>query len=64
MEKIKGQFSNKEYTAKEAIKILDPVQAALYWANGVEPLEIFLSRDFKTNKPLIVYVFKKEDTKE
>ena len=35
MEKIKGKFSNKFYYANEAIRILDPMQAALYWANGV-----------------------------
>ena len=64
MEKIKGKFSNKFYYANEAIRILDPMQAALYWANGVEPLDIYSSRDYKTNKALIVYVFKKSETKE
>ena len=52
MEKIKGKFSNKFYYANEAIRILDPMQAALYWANGVEPLDIYSSRDYKTNKQM------------
>lgn len=64
MEKIKGKFSNKLYYANEAVRILDPMQAALYWANGIEPLDIYSSRDYKTNKALIVYVFKKDETKE
>ena len=62
--KIKGKFSNKEYYASEAIRILDPNQAALYWANGVEPLDIYSSRSYKTNKALIVFVFKRDETKE
>lgn len=64
MEKVKGKFSNKLYYAHEAIRILDQVQAALYWANGVEPLDIYSSRDYNTGKALIVYVFRKDDTKE
>ena len=55
-DKIKGKFSNKEYYAKDAIRILDPKQAALYWNNHVEPLDIYPSRDYKTNKALIVFV--------
>lgn len=61
--KIIGKFSNKEYLASEAIRILDPNQAALYWANGIEPLDIYSSRDYKTGKALIVYVFKRSETK-
>lgn len=64
MEKVEGKFSNKNYYVNEAIRILDPVQAALYWANGIEPLDIYPSRDYKTNKALIVYVFKREETKD
>ncbi len=63
-DKIKGKFSNKEYYAKDAIRILDPKQAALYWNNHVEPLDIYPSRDYKTNKALIVFVFKRDETKE
>ena len=63
-DKIKGKFSHKEYYAKDAIRILDPKQAALYWNNHVEPLDIYPSRDYKTNKALIVFVFKRDETKE
>ena len=64
MSKIKARFSNREYSANECIKILDPFQAACYWCNGVEPLEIYPSRNYETNKPLLVYVFKRSETKE
>lgn len=62
--KIIGKFSNIEYYASEAIRILDPNQAALYWANGIIPLDIYSSRDYKTNKALIVYVFRRCETKK
>ena len=62
--KIKSRFSAQDYYANEAIRILDPMQAALYWVNGVTPLDIFPSRDYNTNKALIVYVFRKSETKE
>ena len=64
MNGIKARFSNIEYKAKDCVKILNPFQAALYWCNGVEPVEIYPSRDYETGKPLIVYVFKKSETKE
>lgn len=62
--KIKGKYSGKEYYANDALRILDPKQAALYWNYGIEPLDIYPSRDFKTNKSLIVFVFKRNETKE
>ena len=64
MNGIKARFSNREYKAKDCIKILDPFQAASYWCNGVEPVEIYPSRDYTTGKPLLVYVFKRDETKE
>lgn len=63
MNKIKGKFSEKNYDLNEVIRILDPYQAALYWANGLEPLDIYSSRDYKTNKALVVYVFDRNKTK-
>lgn len=62
--KIKSRFSPQDYYAKEAIRILDPMQAASYWVNGVIPLDIYPSRDYSTNKALIVFVFKKSETKD
>lgn len=62
--KIIGKYSGKPYLASEAIRIIGAKQAALYWLNGLEPLDIFPSRNYETNEPAIVYVFKKEDTKD
>jgi len=57
-------LSKKEYNPYRTIRILNPLQAAVYWNNGLIPLDIYPSKDFKTQKPIIIYVFDKEATKE
>lgn len=61
--KIKSTIFNKEYYAHEAVKILDPTQAALYWIHGLQPLDMYPSRDRKTGRAIIVYVFSRIDSK-
>ena len=62
--KVKGKYSGKLYYASDAIRILDPFQATLYWSNGIEPLDIYPSRHYATNKPLLVFVFNRAETKD
>ena len=61
--KIRGQYSGKEYYASEAIRILNPAQAAAYWANGIEPLDIYSCRDPEKKTPQICYIFRRNETK-
>lgn len=56
---IESNFRSKKYNVADAICILNPLQAAFYWINGVEPVDIYPSIDFKTHKPVVVYVFSK-----
>lgn len=60
-QKIIPSFIPKPYVASDAIKILNPAQAAFYWAHGTKPVDFFLSRNRKTDKPCIVYVFIREE---
>ena len=46
------------------IKIVNATQAAFYWLNGCPPLDNYPSRDHKTNKPIMVYVFRRSETKD
>ena len=62
--KVTGKYSGKLYYASEAIRILDPQQAAAYWANNVVPLDIYSSRNYETGKPVIVFVFNRAETKD
>lgn len=61
---IESNFRQKQYKVTDTICILNPLQAAFYWNNGVEPLDIYPSIDFKTEKPVVVYVFSKSQTQE
>lgn len=60
---IKSNY-RKEYAAGDLIKILNSTQAAFYWLNGISPLDNYPSKDYKTGKPVMVYVFKRSDTKD
>ena len=46
------------------ITILNPLQAAFYVANGVDILDVQLSKDRKTDRPILVYLFKRDETKD
>ena len=61
--KVKGKYSGKEYYASEAIRISNPLQAASYWENGLEPLDIYPTRNPETRKPVIVFVFNRVQSK-
>lgn len=44
------------------IPILNPKQAAFYWDRGVEPKRIYPSIDDRTNTPIIVFLFSRDET--
>jgi len=64
MSEVTSEYRNKKYQTTGTVRLLNQKQAAFYWANGVEPLDIYLSRNFETGEPRIVYIFSREDTKD
>lgn len=52
--------NGKEYGDKDVVRIINPRQIALYWLNGLMPLDVYPSREYKDNKPIIVAMFDKE----
>ena len=65
MEKqVKGDFASVLYYPSRAIRILNPLQAAMQWSNGVVPLDIYPSKDYKTQEPILVYVFNRDETND
>lgn len=58
MENVTG-YSGISYNTSNTVRIVNMAQAAAYWANGIAPLDIYPSRDYKTNKPIMVCVFDK-----
>jgi hypothetical protein len=59
---IRSQTTGKEYVANEVVRIVNQLQAASYMAHGAELLDIYCSRDFKTNRPMMVYIFNRAAT--
>lgn len=53
-----------EFDEHDAIRIINPKQAAFYWNKGLEPISIYPSNDHKTGEPLLVFLFQKSRTKE
>lgn len=63
-EKVLSQVTKEYYVPSETVRIVNGLQAAAYLAHGAKILDIYSSRDFKTNKPIIVYLFGRKDTTE
>ena len=59
---IESSYRSKKYSAKDTIRILNPRQAAYYWGNGCEPVDIYISKNYETGEPIIVYIFLREET--
>lgn len=59
---IESSFKRKSYKTKDTIRILNPRQAAFYWGNGCEPLDIYIGKDYETMQPVIIYIFSREQT--
>ena len=61
---IKSNFTGKLYDPNKSVRIINMQQLAAYMANGVELLDIYISRDYKTDKPILVGIVDKEASYE
>lgn len=61
---VKSNFTGKHYDPNKSCKILNMQQLAFYMENGVELLDLFVSKDYKTKKPILVGVVDKVDSYE
>ena len=61
----RSAITGKKYDVFDGvITIINPLQAAYYVAQGVDILDVQLSSDRKTGKPILIYLFKRDETKE
>lgn len=63
-ENVTSETTGKTYKTGDVIRIVNMQQLAAYLEYGAELLDIFSSRDYKTNKPILVGIVSKHDTKE
>lgn len=63
-DKITSELTGITYYADEVIRILNPVQSALYVSMGVELVDMYISANRTNGKPCWVWLFRRKDTKE
>ena len=61
---VKSSFTGKTYDPKKAVRILNMHQAAAYMNCGVNLIDLWPSKDIKTGKPILVFIFDREESKE
>lgn len=61
----RSAITGKKYDIFDDVIILaNPSQAAWYVSNNVNLLDVRLGNDRKTGNPILLYLFKKSETKE
>ena len=59
---VKSNFTGKTYDPNKSCKILNMQQLAFYMSNEVTLLDLFVSKDYKTKKPILVGVVDKAES--
>lgn len=60
----KSEITGRTYDLFGVVRILNPIQAYYYLEQGVALQDIELSTSRGSNKPLMVFYFNRDDTKE
>lgn len=61
-ETMHSDLTGKDYHLSQIVRIVNQKQALFYWISGVTPVDIYPSLDYKTNKPIFVYLYVRSDT--
>lgn len=59
---IKSNFTGKSYEPDKCCRIVNMLQLAFYIEQGVELLDLYVSKDYKTKKPILVGVIDRLDS--
>lgn len=62
--KHQSAITGEWYYSKEAVRILNIYQAIGYLIHGVKLIDLYPSKDKKTGKPILVFVFDKFESRE
>lgn len=63
-ERVTSQMTGRTYAPSDVVRILNGQQAATYVAHGAQLLDVYGSRNFNTNEPVLVYIFDRRETSE
>ena len=61
---VKSSVTGKMYDPNKSVRIINMQQLAAYMANGVTLLDIYISKDYKTERPILVGIVDKEESYE
>ena len=63
-ETVISNTTGKEYYPSDCVRIVNAIQAATYAIHGATLYDVYPSRDFKTNKPIWVFIFNREESRQ
>lgn len=61
---VKSNFTGKSYDPDKSCRIVNMTQLAFYMSMDVQLLDFYVSKDYKTKKPILVGVVDKTDSYE
>lgn len=61
---VRTNLKPRDYAVKDAVRIVNQKQCLYYIKNNVYPVDMYASIDEKTDKPILVMVFLREETAE
>lgn len=59
-----SRLTGRYYNLVGSVRILNTAQATFYMSRDVFPLDIYISKDFKNDRKVLVFLFSREETKE
>ena len=62
--KIHSSVTGKDYYPNKCVRLINIRQICTYLYMGLSPLDIYPSVDFKTNNPVLVAIFDREESKD
>lgn len=61
---VKTHLYSRDYNIREVVRIVNPKQQDLYMLYEIYPIDIYMSYDDKSDKPIRVMVFLRSETSE
>ena len=61
---VKSHLKGRDYNIREVARIVDSKQWKLYLLHGIYPIDMYMSYDDKSDKPVLVMVFLRSETSD
>lgn len=59
---VYSRIFGKTFDIRKCVRVINPTQMAFYLKADVVPKDIYVSKNFSTNKDIIVMVFDRDET--